>query len=108
MGHHFVDDVLKNDIAAGVIAMVVGVDQQIDATLALFADFFNQVCSGIRELGVDHYQTFFVDHPGDRSAPFGEDAYVVAQEFHFASGGQELLQPGRRQKGRANCKSRSL
>jgi len=86
-GAHVCDDLLhggtQHAVAAGVIRMVVAVDEHIDLTRAAFLQARQQIRCGVGELRVDHQQAVGADQPADRTAPLVEDADVAPERREY-------------------------
>ena len=84
MSHYLSRQVFECDIAAGMIAVVVRVDEQIEGALRLLADVLNEVAGLFGKLRVHHNNALRIEQPADGAAAFGEKAYVAANELHVA------------------------
>jgi len=76
---HMANQAFESDIARGVVAMVMCIDEKLKRLLALFFKFVDQVLSLFREFRIDSYDTVFSEEEQNRSTFFGEDASVLRE-----------------------------
>jgi len=83
MCSHIFDDPFKGNITAGMIAMVVRIDQPLEGFVGLFLQLGNKVFCRIRKLSINYYNSVFVRQPGDGSSLFSKPANVTTQCFEL-------------------------
>ena len=78
MRYHMFSNAFESDIATGMIAVMVCIEQVADGALALFLQRFYQVGCRIRELGINYDYPFLPQHKTNRTSAFRKNAHIIA------------------------------